>query len=224
MTGAPGRAHLRRGVAEAGVLIVVALVLSALLGAANPVPRLGVSTDRLGPDNGEPVADYIARAELSVADAVSDALPRWALVSFVSSVSSQQSFDVAGTVRVAQVLLRVPTEGVQTPVIAVGVPGTRESVLGSPDVAATRLRGGDGQSRTDAASVMSLAAGCDCVVGLVVRAPGDDLRSISANPLVRAVEALPSDAIGGRFAVRSLLPDHVDVVGPLAENGPIPPR
>ena len=48
-----------------GGVVAAAAVIGALavIGHLNPVRQLGVSTDRLGPDSGEPVADYLARAE-----------------------------------------------------------------------------------------------------------------------------------------------------------------
>jgi hypothetical protein len=36
------------------------------------------------------------------------------------------------------------------------------------------------------------------------------------------VEALPPDAVSGKFAVEPLLPEHIDVVGPLPDDGPVP--
>jgi hypothetical protein len=39
---------------------------------------------------------------------------------------------------------------------------------------------------------------------------------------VRAVEALPPDAVSGKFAVEPLLPEYIDVVGPLPDDGPVP--
>ncbi len=227
MTGVLGLARRHRGFVEACALVVLALVFCASVGYLNPLPRQTVDTDRLGPESGESVQDYIARATVSV-ESATDSDPRWALVSFDSDVSPEDSLMAVGTARVAQVLLRVPIDRVQTPVVSVGVPGSRESVLGSEAVAATRLHGTTGQwdrqARIDAASAASFASGCDCVVGLVVRAPADGLRSTAAQPLVRAVEALPADAVGGRFAVRAFLPDYVDVVGPLPDDGDVPPR
>lgn len=226
MIGLGGLVRRNRGIVEACALAAAALVFVWLVGITNPPPPRGVNTDRLGPDNGEQVGEYIARAEASLHESGAEMNPKWALVSFDSGVGVRDSLDPVGEARVAQVLLRVSIDRVQTPVVSVGVPGTPESIVESPDIAATRLHGTTGQwdrqSRIDAASATSLASGCDCVVGFVVRAPGDVLQAIAAHPLVRAVEALPADAIGGRFAVRAFLPDYVDVVGPLPDDGDVP--
>lgn len=216
-----------RGALEACALAAAALVLCAVVGVLNPLPSPGVSTDRLGPDNGESVDDYAGRAATSVEEAREDSDLHWALVSFVSATSPARAYELSGGIRIAQVLLRVPMERVQTQVIAIGVAGTERSVLESEALAASRLQGSTGQwdrqSQIDAASSARLAAGCDCVVGLIVYATGEALSTVGEEAEVRVVEALPSDAIAGRFAVRALLPDFVDVVGPLPDDGPIPP-
>ncbi|OZF45597.1 hypothetical protein CH293_21835 [Rhodococcus sp. 14-2470-1b] len=221
------------GAAPAAASALAAVVLLFAVGIANPVPRPGVNTDTLGPDTGEAVAEYVARAEESLAvdstdpdSAGSDSEMHWALVSFDAEVSPARAYDAARNVRIAQVLLRVPIERVQTQVITVGVPGTEASVLGSAAVAGSRLHGSTGQwdrqAQIDAVSSARLVEGCECVVGLIVRGSGGQLRTVDTGNGVRAVEALPPDAIAGRFAVRALLPDYVDVVGPLPDDGPVP--
>ncbi len=225
------------GAAEAVALVVAALVFFAIVGALNPLRQLAVDTDRLGPDNGEYVAEYVDRAAMSVKKSLEDNDLHWGLVSFDSAVSSAQSWGLVDGIRISQVLLRVPLDRVQTAVITVGVSGSELSVAESESVAASRLQvsmgrasmgpasmgQGDRQSQIDAASASALSAGCDCVVGLIVRAPAAALATIAGRPGVRAVEALPADAVAGRFAVRALLPDFVDVVGPLPDDGPVPP-
>ncbi|MGA9872630.1 MAG: hypothetical protein WBQ44_16010 [Rhodococcus sp. (in: high G+C Gram-positive bacteria)] len=217
-----------RGAAEATALVAAAVLLCAVVGYANPLPEPRIGTDRLGPDNGERVDEYLARATESVDDARTDNDLHWALVSFDSPLAPLQSYESAAEVRIAQVLLRVPIERVQTQELVVGVPGTEASILEATDTAASRLQGSMGEwdrrAQVDAVSAARLAAGCDCVVGLVVHADGTSLQALGARPDIRAVEALPADAIAGRFAVRAFLPDYVDVVGSLPDDGPIPPR
>lgn len=215
------------GVIETCALVAGVVALCAVVGASNPISRPGVTTDRLGPDNGETVGEYIGRSEQTLADdGMSD--PRWAMVSFPDAVSPRESYERTSSVRIAQVLLRVPLERVQTPVIAVGVPGSEESVLAAEDAAATRLHGSTGQwdrqARIDAVSAARLSSGCDCVVGVIVRATTVALQALDARPDVRSVEALPPDAVAGRFAVRAFLPEYVDVVGPLPDDGDVPTR
>jgi hypothetical protein len=216
-----------RGAAEACALVFAALLLCLVVGVLNPLPRPTVSTDTLGPDSGEFVDTYIARAEASLTEFTSGVDPSWALVSFDTSVFPTRLLEVARGMRIAQVLVRVPMYRVQTQVITVGVSGSESSVLGAEDAAATTLRGSmgqwDRQAQIDAASVPRLAAGCECVVGMVVRSSSAALLSLRGESGVRAVEALPTDATAGKFAVRALLPEYVDVVGPLPDDGPIPP-
>lgn len=215
-----------RGALEASALVVAALLLCLVVGFANPLPRPVVSTDSLGPDNGEIVADYVDRASASLSGLTGGDARHWALVSFAESASTEQAVQVGVGERIAQVLVRVPLDRVQTPVITISVSGSPESILGSEDAAATTLQGSmgqwDRQSQIDAASAPRLAAGCDCVVGLIVHAAPDALRAMEATEGVRAVEALPVGATAGKFAVRALLPDYVDVVGPLPDDGPVP--
>lgn len=67
------------------------------------------------------------------------------------------------------------------------------------------------------------AAGEGCVIGLIVRADIPTLVQLaSLGGDVRAVEALPSDAVAGRFAVRPLLPAYREQVAPLPDDGRLP--
>ncbi|MDJ0361012.1 hypothetical protein [Rhodococcus sp. H29-C3] len=214
------------GALEAGVLVAVVVGLLWLVGALNPLPRPGVNTDRLGPDNGEMVSDYLDRARGTLRG-VDDGNPHWALVSFDTPLSPQRLVAIADGERIARVLLRVPMDRVQSQVIDIGVAGSEQSVLGAESVAASRLGVSAGQwdrqSQIDATSAAQLGSGCDCVVGAVLRATPSALLAIENTEGVRAVEALPADAIAGRFAVRVLLSEFVSVVGPLPDDGPVPP-
>ena len=94
------------------VLTVVALIaVTVVLGALHPVRRAPVSTDTLGPDNGEVVADYLARADRSL-DAPDARREHWALVSFARPVTTEVVRDAASGTRVSQVLFRVPLDRV----------------------------------------------------------------------------------------------------------------
>ncbi|MGN5240565.1 MULTISPECIES: hypothetical protein [unclassified Rhodococcus (in: high G+C Gram-positive bacteria)] len=199
-----------------------ALVLAVLLaGVLNPVRPASVRTDALGPDNGEQVADYLGRAESTLTELGPD--PSWALVSFVEPLDVAAVAALPGTLRVAQVLFRVPIDRVQTPFVTVAVSAHPEALQRAPDVAAGRLRStaaaSDRAGLIAAVSAERLAAECACVVGIVVRGTGDQLRTAATAPEVRAVEALPSDAVAGRFSVRPLLPEHIDTVAPGADDG-----
>ena len=209
-----------------GVVLAAALLFGglAVVGHLNPQRQLGIATDRLGPDSGEQVTDYLARAETSLR--TEGAEPRWGSVSFDRELTAEQAYAAVNGVRISQVLLRVPLDRVQTSILTVGVPGSERSVLNSPARAAGRIPEpsgtGDRQAQVAAVSQRRLLAGCACVVTLVVRGTSDELSEVAGRAEVRAVEALPPDAVSGKFAVEPLLPEYVDFVGPLPDDGQVP--
>lgn len=215
-----------RGVLGGVVAAALLFVALAVIGHLNPVRQLGVGTDRLGPDSGEQVVDYLARAEASLRSDNTE--PRWGSVSFDRELTAQQAYAVADGIRISQVVLRVPLDRVQTPILTVGVPGSERSVLNSTARAASlateSFGAGDRQAQIAAVSQRRLLDGCACVVTLVVRATPAELSELAGRADVRAVQALPPDAVSGKFAVEPLLPEHVDVVGPLPDDGPVPTR
>ncbi|MFI8565040.1 hypothetical protein ACIGGF_00555 [Rhodococcus sp. NPDC078407] len=209
-----------------GVVIVAALMVGglAVVGHLNPQRQPGIATDRLGPDRGEQVSDYLARAEASLR--TDDTEPRWGSVSFDRELTAEQAYAAASGVRISQVLFRVPLDRVQTPILTVGVPGSERSVLNSTARAASQAQeysgAGERQMRISAVAQRRLLAGCACVATLVVRGTAAELSEVAGRAEVRAVEALPPDAVSGKFAVEPLLPEYVDVVGPLPDDGQVP--
>lgn len=69
------------------VAAAVLLAVTVVLGVVNPVRQMPVSTDALGPDNGERVSDYLARSSRSLA--VEPRSEHWALVSFEAPVTTE---------------------------------------------------------------------------------------------------------------------------------------
>lgn len=221
--------------AVAAVCAVGLVAVVLVLGAANPPRRAPVATDRLGPDSGELVADYLARAAASVDPTGTD--PRWGLVTFTTEVTATQAAslvgaagtDAAGTddAVISQLWFRVPIDRVQTPIVGVGVAGA-ESIARSPGYAAAQLYGTTGewdrQGRIDAVSAARLGENCACALAATIRASQRDLAAVAAVPGVRAVEALPADAVFGRFAVRPLLPEQSVAVTPGPDDGEVPER
>ncbi|MBF6345998.1 hypothetical protein IU409_21165 [Nocardia cyriacigeorgica] len=207
-----------------------AVVVLIAVGAVQPPRSEGVSTDRLGPEQGESVADYRARAQDSLAG--TDAAEHWALVSFTEYRAPQYLPELAGGLRIGRVLYQVPLPRVQTQLVTVQVPATEEVVLRSAEDAAWQLldqlrRGTVVDERTEqiiTVSAARLRGGCACAVGLVVRGSMDQLRNLSERNGIRAVEALPADAVAGAFAVVPLLPDATGVIGPAPDDGPVPDR
>ncbi|MCZ9329153.1 hypothetical protein [Nocardia farcinica] len=229
-----------------GVVVSAALLVGffAVLGVLVPPRESGVGTDRLGPEHGEAVADYRARARQSLDGA--DTAERWALVSFTAPLPPGQLTGLGAGLRIAQVLYQVPMPRVRTPLTVVPVPAGAAAVLASAEAAASQLRDAldpdtidpdaldpdtidrntadERYRRVLGVAAQRLTDGCACAVGVVVRGPLDRLRTLAENPAVRAVEALPADAIAGRFGVVPLLPEHVDVVAPGPDDGPVPDR
>lgn len=209
--------------------VCVALLTFVVLvaGVAAPVRPASVRTDALGPESGELVADYLTRAAETLDEPVDPDSPRWTLVSFTTPLDvgavADLTADPDAGLRVGQVLFRVPIERVQTPLVAVAVSQHPEALRRAPATAATRLQipasGHDRAARVAAVSAQRLADGCACVIGLVVRATPEQLRVLASGADVRAVEALPPDAVAGRFAVSPLLPEQVDLVVPGPDDG-----
>ncbi|WP_137723824.1 hypothetical protein [Prescottella subtropica] len=216
---------VRSGAAAAVVAGALVAVVVAL-GAANPVPAARISTDRLGPDSGEPVPEYVDRARASLTDTSDDAAERWALVSLGAPVTADGLLAVVGGVRVSQVLLQVPLDRVQTPLAAIPVGADPEAVRRAPAVASARLTasipGSDRASAVAAYTAAQLSAGCACVVGATVRATPERLLEMADADGVRAVEALPADAVAGAFAVTPLLPSQTVAAVPGPDDGPVP--
>ncbi|MGK8524590.1 hypothetical protein ACRS6B_24945 [Nocardia asteroides] len=210
-----------RGIALATALLALAALVFAL-GALRPPYRAAVSTDRLGPEQGERVAEYLVRSRDSVN--AGDEAQRWALVSFTDPVVPGEIPAHSDEARIAQVLYRVPVPRVQTPLVAVPVPEGAEAAVDSARFAPWLLPRptDDRTARVVALSAARLRDGCACVVGLVVRGSPARLRELAAREGIRAVQALPADAVAGSFAVVPLLPDHRDVVLPGPDDGPVP--
>jgi len=211
------------------VVVVAALVVAffALLGVLNPPRDLGLRTDRLGPENTETVSNYLARASDSLNGEDHD--DHWALVSFAEPLPPDQLTAHTGGLRIGQVLYQVPIPRVRTPITTIPVPADETAIRASAAAAAGLLRAASTGGRYDEryrrileVSAGRLESGCACAVAVVVRGPLDRLRELSADPVVRAVEALPADAVAGHYGVSPLLPEHTETVLPLPDDGPVP--
>lgn len=210
------------------VVLVLGLLVAGLyvVGRLNPVPAPAITGDVLGPDSGEQVSAYLTRAEASLTGPDDD---RWALVSLAAPMTPKDvwSLTQSAPTSLSQSIFNVPIDGVQTPTVAVPSGNTEASFVASSQVAAeVVLQRSTGTDR--AVAVGEVAAGrlrtdCGCVVGVVVRAELDRLRTLGDSPGVRAVQALPPDASAGLFSVVPLLPTMTTVVAPTPDDGPIPP-
>lgn len=203
---------------------VVLVVLLAVLGWAIPPRKAIVSTDRLGPQNGEAVAAYLERARNTLQG--NDSEPHWALVSFTEGITADRIPEFTGGLRISEVNYHVAIDRVATPVTSIGVPAGDEvavdSVKSAAAVVDSLVTYDDRTARVKQVVAARLRADCPCVVAVVVHGTLDRLRELAARNGVRAVEALPADASAGVFAVVPLLPEQTDTAGPLPDDGPIP--
>lgn len=221
----PGRDRLRALGFGAAAAVCAAIVVA--LGITTPPVPDPVATDRLGPDTGETIVEYLDRARDSLSG--TDDGDRWALVSFAEYRPAAALPGRSGGVRVSQALYQVPLPRVATPLVAVQVPENAAALERSGTDAAWQLTGrrrytADGTRGAQVldVSIARLRADCACSPGLVVRAPLSRLRELAGRPGVRAVQALPADAVAERFAVAPLLPDSADPVAPRPDDGPVP--
>lgn len=251
MTGrrAGSRAVAARVLTVAGVGVVIVLALVAILTALRTeLPRSpGVMSDALGPDNGEQIDDYLARATASLAG--DDDAPRWALVTAGWAWTAPEAADaVAGLPRVSGFYVQVPVPGVAMPVTGVtlaeptagesgrgpvferglaqverrleAVPSAGSGVPAPTDAAPTEA---ERAAASNALTVSGIRSGEPVIIGLVARGTTAQLRAVAEQPGVRAVEALPADAVWERFAVRPLQPQQLDAAVPLPDDAPVPP-
>lgn len=221
----------RGRVAVLGVCVVVALLTAWYAGTerAPSAPQPPAGSVRLGPDAGEPVADYLARLPelLPAAGAV---VP--ALVQSSAGWTDQQAAATvpAGAATVA--VFRVPLPRVQTALrfepletgrpVAAALDTARQRARMAADADAARL---SGRSRDIAAAEAAALAdpACVCTVALVVRADRAGLDALAAAPGVRAVEAAPAGTTERELALAPLLPDQLERADPPPDDGPVPP-
>ncbi|GGK65792.1 hypothetical protein [Nocardia camponoti] len=214
-----------RGVLIGGAFLLIAAVASMILGITNPRPSLGITTDRLGPAPGQQIEQYFDQARDSLHGTDSD--PHWALVSFTEYLTAQQLPQAVDGLRISGVIWHVPIDRVQTPVLTVATPAGDTPAVNSADAAAGLLAAQQfrDQRSADIAKVTEsrLRAGCACAAGIVVRGTLTQLNELAAKPDVRAVQALPADAVAGRFAVSPLRPDQVGIATTtVPDDGPVP--
>ncbi|MFC9476094.1 hypothetical protein ACFTS5_28235 [Nocardia sp. NPDC056952] len=206
------------GIAAVGAVILLVIAFR------EPPPASAVATDRLGPAPGEQVEHYLVDAKASLDGADTD--QHWALVSFTEYIAPQQLPAAADGLRISGVIQHVPVDRVQTPVITVATPGGDEPAVKSGEAAAGLVAAQQFRDERSAAvahvTESRLRAGCACTAGLVVRGTLTQLRDLATQPGVRAVQALPADAVAGRFAVSPLLPGSSDTVTSSPDDGPVP--
>ncbi|MGH3964514.1 MAG: hypothetical protein ACRDRY_14875 [Pseudonocardiaceae bacterium] len=207
------------------VALGVAVVVAGQPG--EPLPVAGV--ERLGPEAGEPVADYLRRAGASLPAARSG--PVWALVQLEGYLKPAPAAELTAGVRLSRVVLRVPLPRVQTALITRDLPGQRpvaeltevfRSAAGDRAAVASRVPGSR-PAAVAAAEAARLRGGCACVVAFLVVGDGAALQAVASRPGVRAVHVAAPDTPLQDVAISPLLPEQVERAGPVPDDGPVPP-
>ena len=215
----------RQRVALLAACAVVAALVALYAAAQSPAPTGGPprGSVRLGPEPGEPVPAYLARAAATLPPPGLTAL---ALVQLVDERTVADPLPAGTTV---EAVFRVDLPRVQTALrfiplepnvpVATALDSARQRAASAATADAARLSG-----RARAVAVVEAAAlgraDCACVVALVVAADGADLRRPAAG--VRVVEAAPPGVTLGELALAPLLPEQADRADPLPDDGPVP--
>jgi hypothetical protein len=214
----------------------VLAVLSVVLGVAvvvagqpgEPLPVAGVQ--RLGPEAGEPVTDYLRRAGASLPSAQSGSV--WALVQLEDYLKPMPAAELTQGIRLSRAVLRVPLPRVQTALIIRDLPGQRPAAeltealrSAARDRATVASRGEPGgrSAAIAAAEAAQLHSGCACVVASLVFGNSAALRAVAARPGVRTVHAASPDTAIQDVAISPLLPEQLDTAGPVPDDGDLPP-
>ncbi|MGB9282085.1 MAG: hypothetical protein WCB57_18715 [Pseudonocardiaceae bacterium] len=208
------------------VLFVVFGVTVVVAGQRGEPVHSGVQ--RLGPEAGEPVAQYLRRAGASLPTGNSG--PVWALVQLDRYLTPAPAAELVRGVRLSRVIFRVPLPRVQTALITRDLPGQRpvtelsEAMHSAAQdrVAASREVPTGRPAAVAAAEATQLRSGCACVLALLVYGDGDALRIVAARPGVRAVHAALPDTPLQDLAISPLLPEQLDAAGPVPDDGPVP--
>jgi hypothetical protein len=178
---------------------------------------------RLGPEPGESVVDYTARAATSLPPAGTTAL---ALAQFADERTVAEA-QAPGTP--VEAVFRVDLPRVQTALrfqpLEPGVPVT--TALDSARQRAAAAATGDASRLADRPRAVAAAEAaaltrpdCPCVVALVVSADGAALARPAAG--VRVIEAAPPGVTLRELALSPLLPEQADRADPLPDDGRVP--
>ena len=224
--------HARWAVFAVLLVAFGAAVVAAGQREPDPPPLPGV--ERLGPEPGEPVARYLARAAISLPARGTG--PAWALVQLedhldaATAAALARDAALAQDVRLSRVVLRVPLPRVQTALLTHPVPGQRPA---GEIAAAMRAAAGDRQAvaapatagragEVAAAEARRLREGCACVVALLVRGDRAALERLATRSHVRAVHAARVGTPPQGLALAPLLPEQREAAGPVPDDGAVP--
>jgi hypothetical protein len=222
----------RGRLAVLGVVLVLAAVGVWFAGTDMPPskPEVPAGSVRLGPDPGQPVADYLAQlpGRLPAPGASAPALVQLGAAVDPATAADLVRPGAAAATAVLQVQLpRVqtalrfqPVDPALPPVTALQT--AREQARRAADGDVARLTGRPHD--VAAAEAAALAdPGCRCVLALVVRGDRAALQALAAAPGVRAVDAAPAGTTDRELALSPLLPDQRERADPVPDDGPVPP-
>jgi hypothetical protein len=208
--------------------LLLALGVAVAIAGKSGEPVRATGTQRLGPEFGEPVPDYLRRAVASLS--AGNSSPGWALVQLDGYLTPEPAAELVKGVRLSRVVLRVPLPRVQTALITRDLPGQRPAVelagalrsAAQDRLAASQVEPGSRRATVAAAEAAQLRTGCACVLALLVLGDGDAVRAVAARPGVRAVHAALPDTSIQDLAISPLLPEQVEAAGPVPDDGLVP--
>lgn len=224
------RARLGVLAACVGVLLATAWYVGSRFEPPPPAPPAG--SVRLGPEPGEPVADYLGRLP---GELPAPGVPVLALAQFGAEETAEGAVGLLGAAGVPEavsLVFHVPLPRVQTALRFVPLPGAaptaggfaaaREQARFAADADAVRRSGRPAE--VAAAEALALAdPACRCLLAVVVRADRAGLEALAARPGVRAVHAAPAGVGPVELALSPLLPEQRDRADPVPDDGPVPP-
>ena len=173
-------------------LIVLLVIASGSTRVSQPQHLNG---DALGPEYGEDLAAYAQRADETLArateaDAAGTGAHMWAMVTFA------QPLDVSGTVAAVTDVLQLRVSG-----LIIGVNYVRDIPEPTTDSTLSDLVAAEVELVAAAAGV-PLTDDQVKVGGLIVYGDVTALKQLRQRPEIAAVEALPADAVHGRFGIK----------------------
>lgn len=210
------------------VVVLMLLVVAGVRAVSAPAaaPPVAAGQVRLGPESGERVADYRARAAQTLPAPGARAL---ALVQLDAARTTADAAALVDPLPVQQAVLRLPIPRVQTALrfepipagapLAAALDTARERAGYAAEADAARLTGRPAAvARSEA---QGYEAPCACVIALVVEGERAALDRLAAAPGVRAVEAAPTGVTAPELALAPLLPEQTASADPLPDDGPV---
>lgn len=219
-------------VVVAGIAFVAAR--QSILGA--PAGRTSTDAYRLGPEPGQQVGAYLAALPGRLPAPGAAAVP--ALVQLAHGMDVATLARLAGTGFPLKAVFRVSLTRVQTalrfqalsPVDEPDPVVGRTRQLALAQSAARRSAVSDAERLTGRAGLVAAAEAdalvspdCRCVVALLVDGDRAALDALVRAPQVRAVDAAPEGTPVDGVSLSPLLPEQSETVGPVPDDGPVPP-